>query len=71
MKKPFVVDVRPVRSETLRPEEFIELVEQSPGLIESTSIELPRLGAAGFGSIRVNYTRPRYKSLWSAKPVGR
>lgn len=71
MKKPFIVDVRPVRSETLSAKEFIDLVEQSPSLIASTSFELPRLGTNSFGKIRVEYTRPRYKHLQQFKPVAR
>ncbi|QFS66550.1 hypothetical protein [Delftia tsuruhatensis] len=66
-----VIDVVPVMEETLSPQEFIELVHKDPGLIARTAIALPQLGKAGFGRIRVEYSRPRYKSLPAFKPVAR
>lgn len=71
MKKFTDIDVFPVERETLSPKEFIDLVAVSPDLIRRTAIKLPVLGAAGFGQISVEYTRPRYKSLARFKPVAR
>lgn len=65
------IDVFPVDRETLSPKEFIELIATNPDLIRSTSIKLPALGSRSFGSISVEYTRPRYKSLPLFKPVAR
>lgn len=65
------IDVFPVDRETLSPREFIELVATNPDLIRSTSIKLPTLGSRSFGSISVEYTRPRYRALPLFKPVAR
>ena len=71
MKKQTTIDIFPVKDEDLTPEEFIELVEKNPSLIERSSIIHPRLGGRGFGRIHVEYSRPRYKSLSPFKPVAR
>lgn len=61
MKKPFVVDVRPVRSERLTPQEYLELQAEHPSLIERAEFIPPLPGLAGFGMFQVRYTRARHK----------
>jgi len=51
----------PVYEETLSAKAFLDLVHQSPHLIASSRIEMPRLGDKNWGGIRVKYTRPLYK----------
>lgn len=65
------IDVFPVNEECLSAKEFIELVEKSPWLIKRSRIVAPKLGEKGFGSIEVQYSRPRYKALSVFKPVRR
>lgn len=60
-KTPFVVDVRPVRSETLSASEYLKLSKESPGLIERAEFVLPRLGDLNFGSFLVRYSRTRHR----------
>lgn len=66
-----IIEVRPVQEETLNPEEFIELLEKNPSMIGSSRIITPRLGSKGFGSIHVNYSRPRYRPIKAFEPVAR
>lgn len=63
MKKPFVVDVRPVRSETISAKEYLKLQAENPTLIERAEFIPPILGFSGFGMFQVRYTRTRHKSL--------
>lgn len=63
MDKPFIVDVRPVRSETISAKEYLRLVAESPTLIERAQFVPPKQGTAGFGSFFVRYTRTRHRSL--------
>ncbi len=63
MQKPFTVDVRPVRSETISAEEYLKLQSQNPHLIERAVFVPPRPGAPGFGSFQVRYSRIRHKQL--------
>lgn len=65
------IDVFPVKEEFLRPEEFLELVEKNPALIERSTFMPPKLGGKGFGSIHVQYSRPRYRPMTAFKPVAR
>lgn len=60
-KTPFVVDVRPVRSEKLSSSEFLKVSKESPGLIERASFHLPRLGSSSFGKFEVRYSRVRHR----------
>lgn len=71
MRRRVDIDVYPVNSETLTPQEFIRLVETKPDLIKRTSIQLPQLGGKDFGKISVEYARPIYKALNPFKPVAR
>jgi len=61
MKRDLFIELLPVKEETLSPQAFIELAQSEPNLIARSRIAPPRLGTAGFGSIQVEYTRPRYK----------
>lgn len=61
MKKPFVVDVRPVRSETLTPQEYLRLQAENPTLIERAEFIPPLPGLPGFGAFQVRYTRARHR----------
>lgn len=63
MKKPFIVDVRPVRSEKLTPQEYLRLQAESPTLIERAEFLPPGIGAQGFGAFFVRYTRARHRPL--------
>ena len=67
MKKPFIVDVRPVRSEKLTPQEYLRLQAESPTLIERAEFLPPGIGAQGFGAFFVRYTRAR----WAADQLQR
>ena len=60
---PFVVDVRPVRSEMISPEEYLKLSKDSPGLIERAKFVPPRIGVVGYGSFLVQYARSRHRAL--------
>lgn len=62
--KPFIVlDVRPVRSETISPKEYLKLLAEHPTLIERAEFIPPGAGRSGFGEFLVKYTRARHKSL--------
>ena len=63
MKKPFVVDVRPVRSEIISVKEYLRLQTDSPSLIERAEFIPPLLGISGFGTFQVKYTRTRHRNL--------
>lgn len=63
MDKPFIVDVRPVRSETISPKEYLRLISEHPTLIDRAQFVPPAQGASGFGTFFVRYTRARHKSL--------
>ena len=58
---PFVLDVRPVRTETLSAREDLKLQETSPGLIERAEFVPPRQGDRGFGRFVVRYSRARHR----------
>lgn len=60
-KTPFVVDVRPVRSERLSASDYLKLSKETPGLIERAEFVLPRLGDADFGKFQVRYSRVRHR----------
>lgn len=62
-KEPFVIDVRPVRSEIISPKELLDLSKKSPGLIERAEFVPPRMGSRDFGRFRVRYSRPRLRSF--------
>lgn len=62
-KTAFVVDVRPVRSETITAREYRRLIEKSPGLIERAQFIPPTTGHKGFGKFFVRYSRPRHRAL--------
>lgn len=62
-KTPFVIDVRPVRSEIISADEYMKLSKDSPGLIERAEFMPPRVGAPGFGNFLVRYARTRHRSL--------
>lgn len=60
---PFVIDVRPVRSETLSAKEYLRLLKDSPGLIDRAQFMPPRVGASDFGNFVVRYARTRHRSM--------
>jgi hypothetical protein len=60
---PFVVDVRPVRSENISVKEYLRLIESSPGLIEKAQFVAPIQGKKGFGMFSVKYSRARHRAL--------
>lgn len=63
MKKPFIVDVRPVRRETISPSEYLKLLAENPTLIERAEFIAPRIGRNDFGVFDVRYTRSRHKQV--------
>lgn len=65
MKKPFVVDVRPVRSETITPQEYVRLQAENPTLIERAEFiaPVPGVRSSGFGMFQVRYTRARNRMI--------
>ncbi len=65
------IDIFPVKEECLAPEEFLALLEKNPTMIERSTFMPPKLGAKGFGTIRVQYSRPRYRPMAVFKPVAR
>ncbi|MCF8156421.1 MAG: hypothetical protein K9K35_10485 [Rhodoferax sp.] len=65
------IDVFPVREELLKPEEFLDLVERNPSMIERSTFIPPKLGGPGFGFIQVQYSRPKYRPINVFKPVAR
>ena len=60
---PFVIDMRPVRSEKLTAEEYLKLQVENPTLIKRAEFIPPLPGIPGFGMFNVSYTRARYKSM--------
>lgn len=60
---PFVIDVRPVRSETLTAKEYLRLLKDSPGLIDRAEFLPPRQGGSDFGRFQVKYTRTRHRAV--------
>lgn len=62
MNKPFVVDVRPVRSETISAKEYLRLQTENPTLIERAEFIPPMPGIPGFGVFHVRYTRARHRA---------
>jgi hypothetical protein len=58
----FVVDVRPVRSETITAKEYFRLIESSPGLVEKAQFIAPVQGKKGFGTFNVRYSRVRHRA---------
>lgn len=63
MKKPFIVDVRPVRSENLTPKEYLKIIQSDPTLIDRSQFVPPTPGIQGFGHFFVRYSRTRHKTL--------
>ncbi|WP_321913539.1 hypothetical protein [Paraburkholderia sp. J11-2] len=57
------IDVLPVESEILTPSEFLKLMTTKPSMIKESKVVPGRLGTKDFGSFRVTYTRPIYKTL--------
>jgi len=61
--KPFTVELRPVRSEKVSPQEYLKLLQECPGLVERAQFVPPKPGEdRDFGEFFVNYTRARQKS---------
>lgn len=60
---PFVIDIRPVRSEVISSAEYLKLTKESPGLIERAQFVPPTQGGKGFGSFFVRYSRTRHRTL--------
>lgn len=61
--KPFVVDVRPVRSETISAKEYLKLMAENPTVVNRAEFVPPKPGNRGFGAFLVHYARPRHRSL--------
>jgi hypothetical protein len=62
-KTPFVIDIRPVRSEVISSAEYLQLSKTSPGLIERAQFVPPTPGTKGFGGFFVRYSRTRHRAL--------
>lgn len=60
-KTPFVVDIRPVHSETLTAKDYLKLTIDSPGLIQKARFVPPGPSANHFGKFVVQYSRARYR----------
>lgn len=63
MKKPFIVDVRPVRRETVSAAEYLKIISENPTLISRAEFVPPRPGHSGFGAFDVRYSRGRHKQV--------
>lgn len=61
--QPFVIDLRPVRSEYLSAEEYLKLSKESPTLIERSQFVPPKSGQPGFGGFLVRYSRARHRMM--------
>ncbi len=60
---PFVIDLLPVRSERLSPQDYLKLMAENPRLVERAEFVPPSPGVRGFGSFVVRYTRPRHRQV--------
>lgn len=60
--KRFIVDVRPVRRETLSPKDYLKLMAENPMLVERAEFIPPAQGERDFGLFDVRYTRARYRT---------
>lgn len=59
MKKTLpIIDMTPVKRESVSAVEFARIVRERPHLIAHSRFEAPRLGARGFGRFDVEYTTP-------------
>jgi len=58
-----IMDILPIRQEDLSVGDFAEMARSAPWMIARSTIVPPRLGESGFGSIRVEYSRPQYRAL--------
>jgi hypothetical protein len=56
-----IIDVTPVRKETLSAAEFLRVSTDRPHLIARSRFVAPVLGDKGFGSFEVQYTVPIFK----------
>ena len=65
-RQPLVIDVTPVRSEILSPQEFLRLTEESPHLIQRSRFVVPKVGRPGFGGFEVQYSVPVLKRASTA-----
>jgi hypothetical protein len=61
------IDLNPVYTETVSPEEFREYVSRNSYNIESVRIVPPALGSSGFGGVAVQRKSPAFR-MW---PDGR
>lgn len=59
---PFVIDVRPVRSEKISAKEYLRIVANDPTLIDRSEFIPPKAGQNDFGAFFVKYSRARHKS---------
>jgi len=66
VRQPLVIDVTPVRSEVLSPQEFLRLTEESPHLIQRSRFVGPKVGRPGFGGFEVQYAVPMLKRASAA-----
>ncbi|WP_331074277.1 hypothetical protein [Longimicrobium sp.] len=55
------LEMVPVTSEEVSPEEYLRIHEKDRGLIQSVGIRGPSLGRPGFGQIVVEYKTPIYR----------
>lgn len=58
-----VIDSIMVESELLSLEEYLEMLEARPEMIETARIAPPKLGSKSFGKIFVRYSRPHYRAV--------
>lgn len=63
MKKPFIIDVRPVKSETISAKDYLKLLAENPTLVSRAEFVPPKPGKDGFGAFLVHYSRARHRSL--------
>ena len=62
MKKAFnIIDVSPIREETVSAKEFLRLSTESPHLIARSRYVAPTIGRQDFGRFEVRYTVPMLK----------
>lgn len=57
-----VIDSVMVESELLSPEEYLEMLDARPEMIEAARIAPAKLGGQSFGKILVRYARPYYRA---------
>lgn len=63
MDKPFIIDVRPVKSERVSAKEFLKLMAENPTLISRAEFVPPKAGKPGFGGFMVHYSRARHRPV--------